>query len=140
MKGTGLEEYEPVGKAVWNHISQRLPMHTEGLRTEFIIQKSNRNEYDHAVECAGGRFVEVGTEDRATEEDLAAAYDPEKTAAYFYTVQPTSKCLPVESVVKVAYRLGAPMIVDASAELPPKENLTKYTRKNVDLVAFSGGK
>jgi seryl-tRNA(Sec) selenium transferase len=120
MKGTELEMYEPKGQSKWNHITQRLPMHTEGLRTEFIIQKSNRNEYDHAVECAGGRFVEVGTEDGATEEDLAAVYDPEKTAAYFYTVQPTSKCLPVESVVKVA--------------------LTKYTRKNVDLVAFSGGK
>jgi len=140
MKGTELEEYEPKGQSRWNHITQRLPMHTEGLRTEFIIQKSNRNEYDHAVECAGGRFVEVGTEDGATEEDLAAAYDPERTAAYFYTVQPTSKCLPVESVVKVAHSVGAPVIVDASAELPPKENLTKYTRKNVDLVAFSGGK
>jgi len=115
-------------------------MHTEGLKTEFIIQKSNRNEYDHAVECAGGRFVEVGTEDMATEEDLAGAYDPKKTAAYFYTVQPTSKVLPIESVVKVAHSLGAPVIVDASAELPPKENLKKYTSKGVDLVAFSGGK
>jgi L-seryl-tRNA(Ser) seleniumtransferase len=140
MKGTELEEYEPKGQSKWNHITQRLPMHTDGLRTEFIIQKSNRNEYDHAVECAGGRFVEVGTEDGATEEDLAAAYDAEKTAAYFYTVQPTSKCLPIESVVKVAHSVGTPVIVDASAELPPKENLTKYTRKKVDLVAFSGGK
>jgi len=140
MKGTELEDYEPKGRAKWNHITQRLPMHTEGLKTEFIIQKSNRNEYDHAVECAGGRFVEVGTEEMATEEDLARAYDPEKTAAYFYTVQPTSKVLPIESVVKVAHSLGAPVVVDASAELPPKENLKKYTSKGVDLVAFSGGK
>ena len=140
MKGTELEDYEPKGRAKWNHITQRLPMHTEGLKTEFIIQKSNRNEYDHAVECAGGRFVEVGTEEMATEEDLARAYDPEKTAAYFYTVQPTSKVLPIESVVKVAHSLGAPVVVDASAELPPKENLKKYPSKGVDLVAFSGGK
>ena len=140
MKGTELEDYEPKGRAKWNHITQRLPMHTEGLKTEFIIQKSNRNEYDHAVECAGGRFVEVGTEDMSTEEDLAEAYDPDKTAAYFYTVQPTSKVLPIESVVKVAHSLGVPVIIDASAELPPKENLKKYTLKGVDLVAFSGGK
>jgi uncharacterized pyridoxal phosphate-dependent enzyme len=140
MKGTELEEYEPKGRAVWRHIIQRLPTHIEGLRTEFIVQKANRDEYDHAVEIAGGRFVEVGTEEGATEGDLDEAFNAERTAAYYFTVQPSSKCLPLETVVRLAHRNGVPVIVDASAELPPRSNLRHYISKGVDLVTFSGGK
>jgi uncharacterized pyridoxal phosphate-dependent enzyme len=140
MKGTELEEYEPRGRAVWQHVIQRLPAHTEGLRTIFIVQRANRDEYDHAVEMAGGRFVEVGTEEGATEQDLDEAYDPERIAAYYYTVQPSSKVLPLDTVVKIAHKNNAPVIVDASAELPPKSNLRYFTSKGVDLVCFSGGK
>ena len=140
MKGTELEEYEPMGRATWHHLIQRLPAHTEGLRTGFIVQRANRDEYDHAVEIAGGRFVEAGTEDGATEEDLDGAFDPERTAAYYYTVQPSTKILPLETVVRVAHRNGVPLVVDASAELPPRSNLRYFTSKGVDLVCFSGGK
>ncbi|TRO48380.1 aminotransferase class V-fold PLP-dependent enzyme [Candidatus Bathyarchaeota archaeon] len=140
MKGTELEGYEPKGRAVWRHIIQRVPAHTEGLKTKLIVQKMNRCEYDHAVEIAGGRFVEVGDEEGATEEELEEAFDPAETAAYYYTVQPSSRSLPVDTVIEVAHRNGVPVIVDASAELPPKSNLRYYTSKGVDLVIFSGGK
>lgn len=140
MKGTELEEYEPKGRATWHHLIQRLPAHTEGLKTGFIVQRANRDEYDHAVEIAGGRFVEAGTEDGATEEDLDRAFDPERTAAYYYTVQPSTKILPLETVVRVAHGNGVPLVVDASAELPPRSNLRFFTSKGVDLVCFSGGK
>lgn len=140
MKGTELEEYEPKGRATWQHLIQRLPAHTEGLKTEFIVQRANRDEYDHAVEIAGGRFVEAGTDDGATEEDLDRAFDPERTAAYYYTVQPSTKILPLEAVVRVAHGNGVPLVVDASAELPPRSNLRYFTSKGVDLVCFSGGK
>jgi D-glucosaminate-6-phosphate ammonia-lyase len=140
MKGTELEEYEPKGRAVWRHIIQRVPAHTEGLKTKFIVQKVNRDEYDHAVEIAGGRFVEVGDEEGATEEELEEAFDTAETAAYYYTIQPSSRSLPLDTVIKVAHRNGVPVIVDASAELPPKSNLKYYTSKGVDLVIFSGGK
>src|SRR5258708_4288921 len=35
---------------------------------------------------------------------------------------------------------GIPMIVDAAAQLPPKENLKRFIAMGADLVAFSGGK
>jgi len=35
---------------------------------------------------------------------------------------------------------GIPLIVDAAAQLPPKENLRRFIAMGVDLVAFSGGK
>lgn len=139
MKGTELEEYEPKGPAVWRHIAQKLPLHTEGLRTEFIVQKCNRDEYDHAVECAGGRFKEVGNVDETTEKELRAAYDPEKTAAYYYTVK-GFKGLPLDSVVKIAHKKGVPVVVDACGRTPTKEKPHEYVAMGVDLICFSGGK
>ena len=32
MKGTELEDHDPLGPRVWNQLIRRLPMHTEGLR------------------------------------------------------------------------------------------------------------
>ena len=82
----------------------------------------------------------MGIQEGATEQSLEEAYDPDRTAAYYYTVQPSSKSLPLDTVVEVAHRKGVPVIVDASAELPPKSNLGYYISKGVDLVVFSGGK
>jgi len=140
MKGTELEGYDPLGGEAWTHIIQRLPLHTEGLRTEFIVQRSNRNIYDQAVECAGGRFVEVGGDDGATEEELREAFDPERTAAYYFTDRTIKGRLPLADVIGVAHGLGAPVIVDAASELPPRRNLRRYIEKGADLVIISGGK
>jgi len=140
MKGTELEKYDPLERETWSSLAQKLPMHTEGLKTEFIVQKSNRNMYDHAVECAGGRFVEVGTNEGATEEELDAAFDPNKTAAYYITLRQTYKFLPRKTVINIAHKHGVPVIIDAASELPPKKNLKRYIAEGADLVVFSGGK
>ena len=140
MKGTELEEYNPLKPETWSHIIMRLPAHTEGLKTEFIVQKNNRNIYDHAVECVGGRLVEAGTVEGTTEKELEEAFNPKKTAAYYYTVRSAKSSLPLETVVEVAHSHGVPVIVDAAAELPPRKKLTQYIEKGADLVIFSGGK
>jgi len=44
-------------------------------------------------------------------------------------------------VVEIAHAHGVPVVVDAAAQLPPTENLWKFTRdQGADLVIFSGGK
>ena len=139
MKGTELEEYEPRGPAVWRKIAQRLPMRSEGLRTEFIVQKCNRDEYDHAVEIAGGRFVEAGTETDCSEEDLMNAFS-ENTAACYYTHKSTKKGLPLEKIVEITHRNDLPVIVDAATIPPPRSGLTRFSEIGVDLTCFSGGK
>lgn len=136
MKGTELENYDPLELETWGGIAKRLPAHTEGLRTEFIVQRTNRNVYDHAVEFAGGTIVEVDP----TEEALNEAYHKDRTAAYYYTVRSGADALPLETVVKVAHSHDAPVIVDAAAELPPRKNLKRYIEAGVDLVIFSAGK
>lgn len=136
MKGTELENYDPLELETWGSIAKRLPAHTEGLRTEFIVQRTNRNVYDHAVEFAGGTIVEADP----TEEALNKAYNKDRTAAYYYTVRSGKDALPLETIVKVAHSHDAPVIVDAAAELPPRKNLKRYIEAGVDLVIFSAGK
>lgn len=140
MKGTELEDYDPLKPQTWAHMAQRLPMHTDGLRTEFIVQGNNRNDYDHAVECAGGHMLEVGGEGGATEEELYEAYKPGETAAYYYTFRTFTKLLPLETVAKVAHDNGSPIIVDAAPCLTHKKVLRKLIDDGADLVIFSGGK
>jgi hypothetical protein len=48
--------------------------------------------------------------------------------------------LPLTTVAEIAHRRNVPVIVDAAAELPPRENLRNFISQGADLVAFSGGK
>ena len=111
------------------------------MKNEFIIQKANRNMYDHAVEVAGGHVIEVGTkEEGATREELEAAYNPEKTAAYYISQGGNRNHQSVSTVTEIAHRNRVPLIVDAAGQLPPKTNLKRFLKEGADLVAFSGGK
>ena len=102
MRGTPLEGYDPLQLETWTEHVKQLPMHTDGLRTEFIVQSTNRNVYDHAVECAGGTIVEA----EPNTEALNKAYHRDRTAAYYYTVRSGEGALPLETVIKVAHGNG----------------------------------
>ena len=45
-----------------------------------------------------------------------------------------------EEFVQLGTKHGIPTLNDAAADVPPVENLWKYTAMGFDLVAFSGGK
>ena len=140
MRGTGLEEYAPRYPERWRSLAQRLPLHTEGLRTEFVIQKVNRFSYDFAVECAGGHMVEVGTKEGTTVEDLESAYHPDRTAAYYFTVHGSHRGIALETLIEVAHSHNVPVMVDAAPDLRPKSIFWYYIDRGADLVLFSGGK
>ncbi len=119
---------------------------TSGLRNEFIVPRSHRNSYDHAVRAAGGRFVEVGVADRIvgvgvrdTEGWELEGAITDRTAGFFYVARPDGR--PALSVVaEIARRHRLPLLVDAAAELPPSGNLRRFIEEGADLVVFSGGK
>jgi L-seryl-tRNA(Ser) seleniumtransferase len=140
MKGTELEDHDPLGSRDWIHLIQRLPMHTEGLKTEFIVQAVNRNTYDHAVECSGARLVEAGTKEKTTQSDLSDAFDDERTAGYYYTVTASRGKLSIEEVAEMAHSHGVPLIVDAAPRLTHKAIPRVIIEAGADLVIFSGGK
>ena len=117
-----------------------------GPKNEILISKSHRNFYDRALLMPGARLREVGVSDRVTGagvRDVEAwefedAID-ERTIAIFY-VATASAAPPLDEVIAVAHRCGVPVIVDAAAQLPPKENLRRYIQMGADLMVFSGGK
>ena len=123
----------------------RLP-DTRGMKNEVVMVRSQRNFYDHAVRAAGVRLIEVGLSDRysgagvrdAESWEIADAIT-DRTACVFYVAQPQS-VPPLTQVCEVAHSAGVPVLVDAAAQVPPFENLTRYLEQGADLVCFSGGK
>ena len=116
----------------------RLPDAT-GMKNEVIIQRGHRNDYDHALRAAGARVKEIGYNYATFAYELERAID-EKTAAVFYLAGIADGSLPIDRVTDIAAGKGVPVIVDASAELPPRENLRRFIGHGADLVVFSGGK
>lgn len=115
--------------------------YTDGMKNEIIIHKMNRSGYDFAIRQAGGKIVEIGTEEGTSEEDMENAIN-EKTAAifYFYNITRMKGLVPLEKGIEIAKRRGVPLIVDAAAQIPPVENLWRFTQMGADMAIFSGGK
>jgi D-glucosaminate-6-phosphate ammonia-lyase len=115
-----------------------------GLRTHVVVHRAHRNLYDYAVRTLPVELIEIGYPNLIappTEWEFEHALD-EKTAAVLYVVGGwvAPGALPLERVLEIAHGHGIPVILDAAAQLPPKENLWRFTKMGVDLVAFSGGK
>src|ERR671931_962515 len=106
-----------------------------GMKSEVIIQKSHRFGYDHAVRNCGVRLVEV-----ETREELEAAVSEKTAMMLFYNNNNKEGRIQDEEFVRLGKQHGIPTFNDAAADVPPVENLWKYTRMGFDLVAFSGGK
>ncbi len=118
----------------------RLP-YTDGMRNEIIIHKRGRVGYDFAIRQAGGRLVEIGSEDGATAADLEAAINDRTAAIFvFYKNLLMDGQVPLEQQIAIARRHNLPLVVDAAAQIPPVENLWWFTQQGADLALFSGGK
>lgn len=106
-----------------------------GLKSEVLVQKSHRYGYDHAVRATGVKMVEVET---AAELEQAAG---ERTAMmlFFNDADPRGQ-IHAADWVSLGKKLRIPTFVDASADVPPVENLSKYVKMGFDLVTYSGGK
>ena len=109
-----------------------------GMKNEVIMARFHRNHYDHAVEAAGGRIIEVGQDDACTLADIAAAIN-EQTAAILHLPWRESK-LALGDVVQLARRHGVLVVVDAAGRCDEPGNLTAFVASGADLVCFSGGK
>src|SRR5262245_26193460 len=106
-----------------------------GMKSEVIIQKSHRYGYDHAVRNCGIKMIEV-----ESEEDLEKAVN-ERTAMmlFFNDADPRGK-IKIAEFVALGKKHKIPTFNDAAADVPPTENLSKYTKLGFDRVTYSGGK
>ncbi|HEX2524128.1 MAG TPA: aminotransferase class V-fold PLP-dependent enzyme [Terriglobia bacterium] len=112
---------------------------TSGLANEIIVQRLHRNDYDRALRVAGAKIVDVGYNYITFPYELENAVT-DRTAAVFFLAGTGDRGLPLKTVADTAHKRNIPVIVDAAAELPPRENLKNFIAQGADLVAFSGGK
>ncbi len=118
----------------------RLP-ETRGLANEIVVMRCQRNAYDQAIRASGAAIVEIGDADETLPFELEGVLS-EKTAAVFYFASSlyAHAAMPLAEAIRIAHEKGAPVVVDAAAQLPPVENLWAFTAMGADLVIFSGGK
>ncbi len=130
----------------WDKI-YRLP-DTTGMKNEIVVARSERPNYMYqAAEHVGARLVHVGSADRLTPEDFAAAIGPQTVAVLLIVAtldhmreRSAAVTATVENVAAVAHKAGVAVLVDAAAELPPRANFRAFLQMGADAVIFSGGK
>ena len=112
-----------------------IPNDLSGMKSEVIIQKTHRVGYDHAIRNCGVKLVEV-----ETKKELEAAINENTAMLWFYNNQNPIGKVRDEEFVAIGKKHGIPTFNDCAADVPPVENLWKYTQMGFDLVCFSGGK
>lgn len=106
-----------------------------GMKSEVLIQKTHRVGYDHAIRNCGIKLIEI-----ETAAELESAIN-DKTAMLFFLNDADPKGqIKAAQFVEIAKRRNVPTLIDCAADVPPTENLWKFTKLGFDLVAFSGGK
>ncbi len=117
---------------------QEIPENVYKMKNEVVVQKAHRYEYDHAMLLCGVHIKEV-----VTLEDYKRALGPNTVMTNFFnSAEPGQDGAKIdrETWLSVAHEHGVPCHNDAAADMPPIENLWKYTGMGFDLVCFSGGK
>jgi len=113
---------------------EQIPQDVASMKKEVIVQKLHRYEYDHAMLLCGVRIVEVVTLD-----DYRRAFTPKTIMTNFFNSAEGGE-IDRQMWLDVAHQHNVPCHMDAAADMPPIENLWKYTGMGYDLVCFSGGK
>ena len=132
--------------ARWDVAKMAALPHAESFPRDILIPRTHRTGYAHALAASGARLIDIGHNDRGTGAgvrgleawEIEAAVSPSVVAMAFSANATNLADLP--TAIAACRAAGIPLIVDAAAQLPPKENLKRFIAMGVDLVAFSGGK
>lgn len=111
-----------------------------------LLPRTHRTMYSRALAVAGAHLVDLGHNDRGTGAgvrgldawEIEAAITADTSAFAFTATPETIEALP--AIAAQCRARGVPVIVDAAAQLPPRENLSRLVALGADLVCFSGGK
>lgn len=112
-----------------------IPNDLTGMKSEVIIQKSHVIGYAHAIKNCGVKIIEV-----ETKTELEAAINDQTAMLWFLNAHNFKGEIQYKEFIEIGKRYNIPMMNDCAADVPPVENLWKYTDMGFDLVCFSGGK
>ena len=105
----------------------------DGMRDQVVMPVQSRTVFDQTIRAVGVRLVEV---DSAAE--LHAAVGPRTALLAMWAGAAAAQTLTVDELVAAGRRHGAPVVIDAAAELPAVPN--RWLAAGADLVCYSGGK
>lgn len=132
--------------ARWDVAKMAALPHADAFPRDILIPRTHRTGYAHALAASGARLVDIGHNDRGTGAGVRGleAWEIEtaltsSVVAMAFSVNAIS-IVDLPTAIAVCRTNNIPLIVDAAAQLPPKENLRRFIAMGVDLVAFSGGK
>ncbi|MES3017695.1 MAG: selenocysteine synthase [Bacteroidota bacterium] len=104
-------------------------------KNEVIVQTSHNVGYVHALTNTGIKPVVV-----TTAEELERAIGPKTAMMYFLNAVAPEGKIQHQEFVAIAKKHNIPTLIDIAADIPPVENLWKYTDMGFDLTCISGGK
>lgn len=104
-------------------------------KNELVLQESHSHGYTHALMTTGIKPVTV-----KTREELDSAINKKTALMFFLNATALEGNIKHEEWLSVAKEHGIPTIIDIAADIPPVENLWKFTDMGFDLVCISGGK
>ena len=113
---------------------RQLP-NTEGMKNEVIIQESHTIGYAQALTNVGAKVIKV-----KTAKDLEKAINKNTAMLWFLNAHTDQGAIKWEEFIALGKKHDIPTFIDCAADVPPVENLFKFTKMGFDLVSFSGGK
>jgi L-seryl-tRNA(Ser) seleniumtransferase len=116
------------------NIVDQLP-DTSGLKNEVILQESHMGGYVRAVTNIGAKLVLIKTPD-----DLKKAVNKRTSMMWFLNKYNHKGEINDEQWVALGKKYQIPTLNDCASDIPPMDNLFKYTKMGFDMVTFSGGK
>ena len=108
---------------------------TTGLKDEVIVQEAHDIGYTHALINTGAKLVKV-----KSAKDLEKAINKNTAMLWFLNANTDQGEIDREAFVALGKKHDIPTFIDCAADVPPVDNLFKFTKMGFDLVAFSGGK
>ncbi|MGG7510690.1 aminotransferase class V-fold PLP-dependent enzyme [Plantibacter sp. YIM 135249] len=112
---------------------------TAGMVNRVVVQRAQRDPYDHALTAAGAELVEIGFPHTTHRNELERVLD-ERTAAVLVRPGAPGNLLSLRTISEIAHAHGVPVIVDGALRVPPIDRLHQFFADGADLVAVSGGK
>ena len=113
---------------------KQLP-NTNGMKNEVIMQESHSIGYAQALTNVGAKIVKV-----KTAKQLEKAITKKTCMLWFLNAHTDQGEIKWKEFVALGKKHNIPTFIDCAADVPPVENLFRFTKMGFDLVSFSGGK